>query len=482
MRTEVFINGAWRQGAGPAFSALNPATGDAVWRGRAASLTDVADAVDAARTAFPAWAQTPIAAREAIVTNFAKAMEAKADVLAARITLEMGKALWDARTEAQAVVGKAALSVKARRERAGEHIAEAAFGHTSLTHRPLGVMAVLGPFNFPAHLPNGHIIPALLAGNTVVFKPSEMAPGVAAMMVETWEQAGLPPGVLNLAHGAGDVGQALVQAEGVAGVLFTGSHHAGAAIHRHFAGRPEVMLALEMGGNAPLLVWPPVDAGAAANLIVHSAYVTSGQRCSCARRLILPEGAFGDAVIAALIGLIDGLQVGPGSDEPQPFMGPLVSERAAERLMAFQGGLLAAGGKALRAATQSGAFVTPGLIDMTAAAGPDEEAFGPLLQVYREPTLDAAIARANATRFGLAGGVLCDDPSVWDKVGQAIRAGVLNWNRPTTGASGALPFGGPGLSGSLRPSAAYAADYCAYPVASQAAKQAHRLPAPGLPA
>jgi succinylglutamic semialdehyde dehydrogenase len=481
MRTDLYINGDWRTGAGAAFSAINPASGEPVWQGRAADDGDVGEAVQAAQAAFGAWSHTPMETREALVAAFAKAMEAKAEALALRITQEMGKALWDARTEAQAVIGKAALSIKARRERAGEQRADAAFGYSALHHRPLGVMAVLGPFNFPAHLPNGHIIPALLAGNTVVFKPSEMAPGVAAMMAETWAEVGLPKGVLNLVHGAGDVGQALVQAPGLAGVLFTGSHHAGAAIHRHFAGRPEIMVALEMGGNAPLIVWPPVDSAAAANLIVHSAYVTSGQRCTCSRRLILPQDAFGDAVITALEGLIDGLKIGPGENDPQPFMGPLVSERAAVRLVEFQERLVRGGGQPLRSAHRSGAFVTPGLIDMTGAQGPDEEAFGPLLQVFREPTLEAAIARANATRFGLAAGVISDDPSVWEQAGQRLRAGVLNWNRPTTGASGALPFGGPGLSGSLRPSAAYAADYCAYPVATQAAAKAEALPAPGLP-
>ena len=479
MRTELFINGQWRQGRGPTLTARDPATGAVVFEGASADAQDIADAVAAAQGAFEAWAATPLSARIAVVEAFAAAVKADPEPLARRIALEMGKALWDARGEVQSVVGKAALSITAQKERAGEKASPTPFGETRLGHRPHGVLAVLGPFNFPAHLPNGHIMPALLAGNTVVFKPSEFAPGVGAMIASLWEQAGLPKGVFNLVQGGGEAGRALVQADGIAGVLFTGSAGAGAAIHRHFAGRPEVLLALEMGGNAPLIVWPPADAAAASNLIAHSAFITSGQRCTCARRLILPEGAFGDAVLSALQTLMAKLKV--GSAETDPFLGPVVSEKAADRLMAFQAELLAHGGKALMPMTQNGAFLTPGLIDMTGAPAPDEEAFGPLLQVYRAPDLEAALTLANATRFGLAAGVICDDPAVWETAQNRLRAGVLNWNRPTTGASGALPFGGPGASGNLRPSAAYAADYCAYPVAQQTAPKAEALPAPGMP-
>jgi succinylglutamic semialdehyde dehydrogenase len=130
---------------------------------------------------------------------------------------------------------------------------------------------------------------------------------------------------------------------------------------------------------------------------------------------------------------------------------------------------------------RDGAFVHPGVIDVTGLSPPDEELFGPVLQVYRASDFDHALDLANATRFGLAGGLISDDPALWGRVKNEMRAGVLNWNRPTTGASGALPFGGPGLSGSLRPSAYYAADYVAYPVATQLSEKAALIPAPGLP-
>jgi succinylglutamic semialdehyde dehydrogenase len=330
-------------------------------------------------------------------------------------------------------------------------------------------------------LPNGHIVPALLAGNCVIFKPSEMTPGAGALMVEAWEAAGLPAGVLNLVQGAHEAGAALLDAQGLNGVLFTGSAQTGALIHRKFAGRPDVMLALELGGNNPLIVWPPTDTKAAANLIAQSAFITSGQRCSCARRLIVPEGAAGDDIIAALKDFTSKIVTGAADQSPEPFMGPLVNAMSADRAMKFEAGLQQLGGKSIVPLKREGALVHPGVIDVTGLTPPDEELFGPLLQVYRVKDFDHALDIANATRFGLAGGLISDDPTLWARVQSEMRVGVLNWNRPTTGASGALPFGGPGLSGSLRPSAYYAADYVAFPVATQLAEKAVAIASPGLP-
>jgi succinylglutamic semialdehyde dehydrogenase len=300
-------------------------------------------------------------------------------------------------------------------------------------------------------------------------------------MVQAWEEAGLPAGVLNLLQGGPETGAAILDSRGLNGVLFTGSAHVGALIHKKFAGRPDVLLALELGGNNPLIVWPPVDAKAAANLIVHSAFATSGQRCSCARRLIVPQGAAGDEIISELAALVQRITAGPATQTPEPFVGPLVNAHAAERAMKFEQGLSAMGAKPIVPLKREGALVNPGVIDVTGLSPPDEELFGPILQVYRVADFDHALDVANATRFGLAGGLISDDPDLWARAKTELRAGVLNWNRPTTGASGALPFGGPGLSGSLRPSAYYAADYVAYPVATQLAEKAAPIPAPGLP-
>lgn len=481
MRTELFIGGVWHKGHGEAFASYDPATGDKVWDGHAASEDDVAEAMAAARLAFPGWSRRPVEERIAIVRAFAKEVEKRGDEIARTISREMGKVAWDAKGEVQAMVGKIEISIRAQAERAGQREEKAAFGVMTLSHHAHGVLAVFGPFNFPGHLPNGHIVPALLAGNCVLFKPSEMTPGVAALMAEAWEAAGLPAGVLALLQGGRDTGAALLDSHGLNGVLFTGSAHTGALIHKKFAGRPDVILALELGGNNPLIVWPPVDAKAAANLIVHSAFATSGQRCSCARRLIVPQGAAGDAIIDALAALTPQIAVGPATQTPEAFLGPLVNAHSAERAVKFEQGLIALGGKAIVAVKRDGAFVHPAIIDVTGLTPPDEELFGPVLQVYRAPDFDHALDLANATRFGLAGGLISDDAALWARVKNEMRVGILNWNRPTTGASGAMPFGGPGLSGSLRPSAYYAADYVAFPVATQLAEKAAPIAAPGLP-
>jgi succinylglutamic semialdehyde dehydrogenase len=481
MRTELLIGGAWRKGQGERLNSLDPATDEIVWTGAEASAEDVADAMTAAKRAFAEWAKTRIDRRIAICRAYAKQLEATGDALAETICRETGKTLWDSKGEVQAMIGKVELSIRAQAERAGSRQEQTPFGRLSLTHRPLGVMAVFGPFNFPGHLPNGHIVPALLAGNTIVFKPSELTPGVAALMCAAWEEAGLPAGVINLAQGGREAGGVLLAQDELAGVLFTGSAATGVQIHRQFAGRPDVILALEMGGNNPLIVWSPTGAEAAANLAAHSAYSSSGQRCSCARRLVLPDDAFGEAVVDALAELARGIKVGAWTERPEPFMGPLVRPAAAERAVAFEADLVRRGGRPIVSVRRKGAFVEPGLIDMTEAESPDEELFGPLLQIFRVRTLDEAFTRANATRYGLSGGLICDNAEIWERAQIDMRAGVLNWNRPTTGASGALPFGGPGLSGSLRPSAYYAADYVAYPVATQAAERAQPIAAPGMP-
>ncbi len=329
-------------------------------------------------------------------------------------------------------------------------------------------MAVLGPFNFPGHLPNGHIVPALLAGNAVVFKPSELTPATGAAMAEAWAAAGLPRGVFTLLQGGRDTGAALV-GQDIDGLLFTGSAGAGAHFQRIFAERPKVILALELGGNNPLIVWDG-DLAEAASIVVQSGYITSGQRCSCARRLIVPDNAFGTALVEAVDALAGRLRIGAWDEDPEPFMGPLASAQGAARAREQFARLEVLGARVIRPLGRmdgrSEAFVTPALLDVTGIEVPDEEIFAPVLQVTRVASFDAAIAAANATRFGLSAGLVTGDDALWQRFLHGARAGVVNRNRPTTGALGSMPFGGLGESGNHRPSAYYAADYCAYPVAS----------------
>lgn len=462
----VFIDGIWRSGAGPEAVSIDPASGQTIWREATASADDVASAVAAARRAFPAWADRPREERIAILRRYKSELQDRAPAYAEALSRETGKALWETKAELGSMAAKVDASIKAYDERTGELDNAMPFGRAVLRHRPHGVMAVLGPFNFPGHLPNGHIVPALLAGDTVVFKPSEETPLAGQLLVEALEAAGVPAGVVNLVQGGRDTGQALIAQE-IDGLLFTGSAGAGAFFRRYFADRPDVILALELGGNNPLVVWDAGDAEAVAALVVQSAFITTGQRCSCARRLIVSDDAAGQAVIEAVAALSDRLVAGPWDGATEPFMGSLISDRAATAALA---GAAAMPGKTVRAmsavAGLSPAFVSAGLVDVTGFEIPDEELFAPLLQVRRVGSFEDAIAAANATRYGLSAGLISNESGRWDHFLKRIRAGVVNWNRPTTGAAGTMPFGGLGASGNHRPSAYYAADYCAYPVAS----------------
>ncbi|KGE04350.1 succinylglutamate-semialdehyde dehydrogenase [Pseudohaliea rubra] len=483
-----FWDGRWHPGSGDLLRSTDPAHGTVLWEGQAATASDVEAAVGAAREAAPAWGRRPLAERVALAEAFAAAVKDNSERLARLLAAEVGKPLWEARTEIASMVGKVKLSIEAQAERAGSRSQPLGAGTAALRHRAHGVLAVFGPYNFPGHLPNGHIVPALLAGNTVVFKPSDLTPAVGAAMTELWAQVGLPAGVLNLVQGAVGTGEALAGHPQIDGLLFTGSARTGQLLHRQFAGQTGKLLALELGGNNPLIVDRVADLDGAAHTIIQSAFITSGQRCTCARRLFLPAGGDGDALLEKLLTATRSLRLGAWDDEPAPFLGPVISAGAASGLLAAQDALLAAGAEALVPLTgnaRGAAFLTPGIVDVSTLgdALADEERFGPLLQVLRYDDLDEAIAGANATRYGLAAGVIGDAEDRYRYCLERLRAGIVNWNGPTTGASGAAPFGGIGDSGNLRPSAWYAADYCAYPVASVElpAVAVPENPVPGTP-
>ncbi|MDB5685703.1 MAG: N-succinylglutamate 5-semialdehyde dehydrogenase [Rhizorhabdus sp.] len=447
-------------------SSIDPATGAVIWEGEEASPAAILAAVDRARQALPGWAATPLDERVAAVRHYAAVLKERSEDIARDISRETGKPLWETRTEIASMIGKVEVSIAAQAERAGTREAGMPFGRAVLRHKPHGVMAVLGPYNFPGHLPNGHIVPALLAGNTVIFKPSEETPLTGQHMAQAFRDAGIGEGVFTLVQGGRDAGAALIAAD-IDGLLFTGSATAGAHFRRVMIDRPHVLLALELGGNNPLIAWGDAEKSAAA--IVQSAFITTGQRCSCARRLIVPEGVEGNAIVEAAHSIAARLRIGAWDDPEEAYMGPLISADAAQRAIDAVAALRAAGARALlpfERLDRSDAFVTAGIYDVTGLDVPDAEIFAPVLQVVRVPDFETAIAAANATSFGLSAGLLSDDEELWRRFLAGSRAGVVNWNRATTGAAANMPFGGLGASGNHRPSAYYAADYCAYPVAS----------------
>lgn len=449
-----------------------PATGIELWRGAAG---DVDGTVMRARTAWPRWAAQPLAKRIELCRRFVNEVRAAQDEFAELIARETGKPLWEARTEVEAVMGKVDISVTAYAERTGQKKLNSALqGTAAVRHKPHGVMAVLGPYNFPAHLPNGHIVPALIAGNVVVFKPSEKTPATGDFLVSLFHKAGIAEDVVQVLHGGPEEGKALVAHRGVDGVLFTGSAQAGIAINKKLAGNPGKIVALEMGGNNPIVVVDTPSPADAAVLIVQSAFTTAGQRCTAGRRLIVLESMY-DTIVAEVKRLADRLIVGEPFADPAPFMGPVIDNKVADQLTESFLYFLSNGGKAIKHMTRPDdklPMLSPAIVDITAMNDrPDVELFGPLLQVIKVADFDEALKEANNTRFGLSASLIGGSPQDYNKFWANIRAGIVNWNRPTNGASSAAPFGGIGLSGNHRPAAFYAADYCAYPVASSEMEQ-----------
>lgn len=459
----------------------DPATGAVVWEGMAG---DTAAEVAAARAALGDWALKPLSFRVEKLRRFANVVRAREEEFADLIAHETGKPFWEAKTEVASVIAKVDISIAAYAERTPTMNKDAGEGNRiAVRHKPHGVLAVLGPYNFPAHLPNGHIVPALLAGNAVVFKPSEKTPASGAMLVCCFHEAGVPEGVIRLLIGGPEEGKALAAQPGINGLLFTGSVRGGKALHKQFADHPEKILALELGGNNPMVVWNAKDLHAAVAIIAQSAFLSAGQRCTAARRLIVEDGKCDD-LLDFLSQTIDRIIVDHPFADPQPFMGPVIDCAAADHVQQQWLDLMMSGGKPLRRLDrpfEERPYLTPAMIDVTKVRNrPDEEIFGPVLQVIRVKDFDAAIAEANNTRFGLAASLLGGTPDQFDRFWAEVRAGVINWNKPTNGAPSSAPFGGVGLSGNHRPSAFYAADYCAYPVTSVEADRLSSSIAQGL--
>lgn len=470
INTAAFINGQWEKGAGASFASSSPADGKILWRGKETSSAQIDEAAAAAEGAFKMWSQLPVEERAAYLERYKEILKERQDELAFIISEETGKPLWDSKNEVSSMLGKIPLTLESYRARCSEVMRGQPTAVSITRHRPHGVVGVLAPFNFPGHLPGGHIIPALLAGNTVIFKPSELTPLVSDAVMHYWERAELPAGVLNLVQGGKETGQALIRHPGIQGLFFTGSYQTGLFLSQYFGSYPEKILALEMGGNNPLIVSQINDVKASAYLAIQSAYLSSGQRCTCARRLIVPKGKTGDDFIAAFLEMAKTIVTGRPTDRPEPFMGPVITEKQALKLLESQAFLQSKGGRPLLEMKSSSlgiSFLSPGLMDVTGVKElPDEENFGPFLQLIRPSNFIEAVKEANKTRFGLAAGLFSSSEEEYRYFYEHVRAGIVNWNMQLTGASSAAPFGGVGCSGNHRPSAYYAVDYCAYPVAS----------------
>lgn len=463
MSKAIFSFGEWIEGTGDAFGTVSPLNGASCWYGNAADGDQVAAVIERAVTVCHYWASLSLQRRIAFVEAFGKTLEAHSDALALRISKEIGKPFWEAKQEVQAMVQKIPASIAAYEDRCPTREKVMATGVSVTRHRPHGVVGVLGPYNFPGHIPNGHIIPALIAGNVVVFKPSDKAAFVSEYMVSLWQESGLPEGVLSMVQGGVDTALAVVDHPEVRAIFFTGSSHVGSAIEARCMGSGK-LLALEMGGNNPLIIHSYEDVTAAVLLTIQSAFLSAGQRCTSARRLLVVENEHTHGFLDCLLRVTRTLAIGEGNDV---FMGAMVSEQATKPILAQYDYYLSHGAKVLKPLVQRGAFLEPGILDVSAIPIlKDEECFGPLLLYKKMTTFESALHEANATRFGLSASVITQDFQLYEQALSSLKAGIINWNAPTIGANGMAPFGGLGLSGNFRPSAYYAADYCSYPVAS----------------
>ena len=463
----LFYQGKWSSGKGRAFKSFNPMNNEIIWEGNFSNIPQLKSAINSAASSHLEWSKQTPQSRIKVIKLFYALLEKNKLAMTKLIATETGKTHLDASSEVAATLAKLNNSILAYNKRTGSQLNSMGAMQVRLKHESHGVLAVIGPFNFPLHLPNGHITPALIAGNTIVFKPSESSPMVAEYMMMLWAEAGLPKGVINMIHGGKDIVQALCKNPLSKGLLFTGSYKAGKQLSRIMAEYPEKILALELGGNNPLVVWSTRKINTAVDLIFESAFISSGQRCTCARRLILPNSKSGKMILTNLKKKVQSLSY---ANESDLYYGPLISPAATKGFLDYQAKLIQLGAKSIlkaRKVKNSFNLVTPSLINTTGMRKTyDEENFGPMLQVQFVDSFDEAIAVANNTKYGLAAGLISDNKDLFDEFVDRINAGVINFNSTTTGASGAFPFGGIGRSGNLRPAGFYAADYCSWPKAS----------------
>lgn len=465
-----FIGGAFRRvrSSGHDIESRDPARDFAPVFRVGSSPAHVDAAVDAARKVQADWHGLGLEGRKKHLMALRAAFDEGAERMAKAITREMGKPLREATAEAKSLGERIPLTLDDGMKRIATLKPDGVAGEARA--HPQGVLAVIGPYNYPAHLVNAHVIPALATGNTVVIKPSEVTPLVGELYAQCVERAGLPPGVVNLVQGAADVGRALVAHPGTDGVLFTGSWSTGRAIAAACLDQPHKIVALEMGGKNAAVVLDDADLPQALGAVLQGAFLTAGQRCTATSRLLVCKRVaerFLDALVAA------SRELRPGDPhDPHTVFGPLATREALDRFVRMRTAAVDAGCEQLLAGSvlPGGAYVTPSihLIPEGRTEVPgylDEELFGPDLAVELVADLDEAIARINALPYGLSNAIFTVDGTKVERFYERTRSGCINWNRSTNNASGKLPFGGVGKSGNQRPAGVDAVRYTTYPVA-----------------
>ena len=450
MKTGSYINGTWyHPQSDRLLRNINPAdTNDIIAEFPLATAADTQQAIEAAQAAFPAWKKTPGPERGRIIWRATEIARQRVDEIAELMTREEGKILKEARGEALKGISLLEYYAGAGFRLSGKTLpSEAADTFTYTLRQPLGVVGLIAPWNFPWAIPVWKSAPALVAGNTVVFKPAVLTPATAALMAEIFEEAGLPPGVFNMVVGSGrEVGEAIVNAEAVQAVSFTGSNAVGNDLYVKAASRG-IKVTCEMGGKNAVIVMPDADLDKAAVAIHGGAFGSTGQRCTATSRVIA-LGETKEPLLERLVEHARGIKVGPGLDESVD-MGPAVDEGQLQtdfdyiRIGQQEGARLILGGGRPEG-LENGYFVEPTIFDNVS---PEmrifkEEIFGPVLSIASAGSLDEALAFANGVEYGLTTSIFTQDIDNVMRFIDEVETGMVHVNEPTVGGEAQLPFGG----------------------------------------
>jgi aldehyde dehydrogenase (NAD+) len=451
-----FIDGTWQPALGGAtFDSLDPSDGSRIGRFAASDSSDVAAAVAAARAAFPAWRATPAPRRGEILFRFAALLAEHKERLSAAMTSEMGKVIAEARGDVQEGIDIAYLMAGEGRRLFGDTVPSELPDKWAMSVRePLGVAGLITPWNFPIAIPCWKMMPALIAGNTVVFKPASDTPHNAVLLVEILELAGFPAGVINLVTGSGTaVGMPIVKHPDVDVIGFTGNGETGRTIAIEAADRG-VRLSMELGGKNAIVVLDDADLDLA----------VAGQRCTACSRVIVQEG-IADALVARLAARTSELSLGSGLDDSVD-VGPLINAAAVAKVERYveigkgEGSRLVTGGtRASGATVEAGHFFEPTIFDHVAADSRmgQEEIFGPVLSIIRVPDYEAAVGAARSVRYGLSSSIFTKDTNTAFRAMRDFDTGIVYINAGTIGAETHLPFGGTKATGNGHREAGHAA-------------------------
>ena len=452
MRTlKNFIGGTWRDSAGGRTRDVNPAdVGDVVADAPASTAAEATEACEAAARAFEGWRQTPAPVRGQILFRVQRRMEERRQELAEALTREEGKTLSESRGEIQRAINVVEFFAGEARRITGETIpSELPHNFCYTLKQPVGPVAVITPWNFPVAIPIWKMAPALVSGNTVVFKPATLTPLTAAIIVEIFDECGLPPGVLNLVFGGGrEVGDTIVRHPAILAVSFTGSNDVGVGLYGAAAARG-IKCQCEMGGKNPIVVLADADLDLAVESTLQGAFGSTGQRCTATRRAVVVE-SIADEFVERLEARTASLVVGNGLN-PSTNVGPSVDERQLETVLSYidagthEGARLVRGGERMRTEGRDrGFFVSPAIFDHVDANMriAQEEIFGPVLSLIRVADSGAALSVANSVRFGLSASVYTNDVASMFRFVDRLDAGIIHVNSPTVGGEAHIPFGG----------------------------------------